>query len=115
MAFDEKLANKIRETLMHESTLEEKQMFGGICFMVNGKMCIGVMKNEMLCRIAPERKEELLERTGVSEMKFTGRPMKSYVLVAREAMNTKQKFEYWIQLCLDFNSKAKASKKKKKR
>lgn len=101
MAYDEKLANKIREALMNEPKLEEKQMFGGICFMVNGKMCIGVMKDEMLCRIARELKDELLEKEGCREMAFTGRPMKSFVLVAKEAMNTKKKFEYWIQLCLD--------------
>lgn len=111
MAYNEKLANRIREALVELPSVEEKRMFGGVCFMVNGKMCIGVMKEEMMCRIDPELKEALLEKDGCRSMAFSGKHMKSYVLVGDEGMKTKKTFDQWVNLCLDFNSKAKASKK----
>lgn len=82
--------------------------------MINGKMCIGVVNDEMMCRIGPEKYEAALEKEGCREMAFTGRPMKGFVYVSDEGIKTKKDFEYWINLCLEFNSKAKSSKKKKK-
>src|ERR1700752_653437 len=112
MAFNEKLADRIREALVNVPKVEEKFMFGGVCFMVNGKMCVGVVKDEMMCRIDPAMDEVALEITGCRRMDFTGKPMKGYVFVSEEGMKTKKAFEYWVDLCLEFNSKAKASKKK---
>lgn len=112
MAFDEKLVNRIRESLVDIEKVEEKNMFGGVCFMVDGKMCIGVVKDEMMCRIDPKKDEIALEKTGCRRMDFTGKPMKGYVFISEEGMKTKKSFEYWVDLCLEFNSKAKASKKK---
>lgn len=112
MAYNEKLAQRIAEFLVHLPNVVEKHMFGGVCFMVNGKMCIGVVKDELMCRIDPEIEEVVLEKNGCRPMDFTGRPMKGYVFVSDEGMKTKKALEYWINLCLDFNSKAKASKKK---
>lgn len=114
MAFNEKLSNRIREAVADIPKVEEKYMFGGVCYMVNGKMCIGVVKDEMMCRIDPAVYEEALEKPGCREMVFTGRPMKGYVFVSEEGIKTKKAFDYWIKLCLEFNSKAKAAKKKKK-
>ena len=114
MAFNEKLGDKIREALVNVPNVEEKYMFGGICYMVNGKMCIGVVKDEMMCRIDPERENEALEKTGCRPMDFTGKPMKGYVYVSEEGMKKKKDFDYWIELCLKFNAQAKASKKRKK-
>jgi TfoX/Sxy family transcriptional regulator of competence genes len=114
MAFNEKLSNRIREAIAHLPNVEEKYMFGGICYMLNGKMCIGVVKDEMMCRIDPVIYEEALEKNGVREMVFTGRPMKGYIYVNEEGMKTKKDFDYWIGLCVDFNKKAKAAKKRKK-
>lgn len=114
MPFDEKLNNKIREALAHIEHVEEKHMFGGTCFMVNGKMCVGVVKDEMMCRINPDIYEEALSKNGCREMVFTGKPMKGYVFVDKHSMQSKKEFIYWINLCLDFNSIAKSSKKKKK-
>lgn len=81
--------------------------------MVNGKMCLGVVKDEMMCRIDPEIEDKALERTGCRPMDFSGRPMKGYVYVSEEGMKKKKDFDYWITLCLDYNPMAKASKKKK--
>lgn len=113
MAYNEKLANRIRESLVHLNDIEEKEMFGGICFMVNGKMCIGVVKEEMMCRINPELDETVLEMHGCRPMDFTGKRMKGYVFVSDEGIKTKKQFDYFIGLCLDFNVLAKSSKKKK--
>ena len=114
MAYNEKLADRIRIRLAEVPKVEEKFMFGGVCFMVKGKMCIGIVKDEMMCRIGPDAYETALEKNGCREMVFTGKPMKGYVYVSDEAMKSKKDFDYWINLCLDFNSKAKASKKKSK-
>ena len=114
MAFNEKLADRIREALVDIPNVEEKFMFGGVCFMVDGKMCIGVVKDEMMCRIDPEMEDIALEKNGCRQMDFTHRPMKGYVYVSDEGMKKKKDLEYWVGLCLEFNSKAKASKKKKK-
>lgn len=113
MAYSEKLADRIREAIADYPNVEEKFMFGGVCFMVNGKMCIGVVKDEMMCRINPDVYEEALHKNGCREMVFTGKPMKGYVFVSDEGMKTKKEFEYWISLCLEFNSQAKAAKRKK--
>jgi len=115
MAFSEKISDRIREALVDIPDVEEKHMFGGLCFMVNGKMCIGINDDEMMCRIDPEKELEALDRAGCRKMDFTGRPMKGYVYVNKEGMKTKADFDYWVDLCLEFNQIAKASKKKGKK
>lgn len=114
MAYDENLALRIRETLSGIKRVEEKKMMGGLAFMVNDKMCVGIIKDEMMCRIGPEIYEEALEKPGCREMDFTGRPMKGYVLVDFSGMKKKKDFDFWIDLALAFNKIAKASKKKSK-
>jgi TfoX/Sxy family transcriptional regulator of competence genes len=112
MAYDEKLSDRIREALADVPSVEEKKMFGGICYMVDGKMCVGVVKDEMMCRIDPDIYEEALKKRGCREMDFAGKPMEGYVYVSAEGMQTKEQFDYWINLCLEYNPKAKSSKKK---
>lgn len=113
MAFDEKLNDRIREAIADLPNVEEKHMFGGTCFMLNGKMCVGVVKDEMMCRIDPLIYEEALEKEGCREMKFTGKAMKGYVFVNEDGYKSQKQFEYWLNLCLEFNKKAKAAKKRK--
>lgn len=115
MPYSEKLTSRIREALVDTSKVAEKYMFGGVCFMVNNKMCLGVVQDEMMCRIHPEKEEEALERIGCRRMDFTGRPMRGYVFVSEEGMKSKKEFMYWINLSLDFNKLAKSSKKAVKR
>jgi len=114
MAYSEKLVDRIREALATQKLLEEKRMFGGVCFMVNDKMCVGVNGDEMMCRIDPDAAEVALERNYARPMDFTGKPMKGYVFVHEDGLKKKADFEYWINLSLEFNKKAKSSKKKKK-
>ena len=113
MAYNEKLANRIRESLSDISQVEEKEMMGGLTFMVKGKMCVGIIKDEMMCRIDPEFHNAAIEQTGCRTMDFTKRPMKGYVMVDDTGMKTKKEFEYWLGLALTFNKKAKSSKTKK--
>ncbi len=113
MAYNEKLADRIRERLADLPNIEEKEMMGGLTFMYNGKMCIGIIKDEMMCRIDPGLQDTALEKDGCRVMDFTGRPMKGYVMVDDTGMKSKKDFEYWVNLCLEFNKKAKSSKKKK--
>jgi TfoX/Sxy family transcriptional regulator of competence genes len=114
MAYSETLANRIRTRLQTLDNLEEKEMMGGLTFMYNSKMCMGIIKDEMMCRIDPELHEIAIEKTGSRTMEFTKRPMKGYVMVDETGFRANVDFEYWVNLCLDFNPKAKSSKKKKK-
>ena len=114
MPFDEKLNSRIREALADLPEVEGKKMFNGACYMLNGKMCISVVKDEMMCRIDPEKYEAVLEKDGCREMIHKGKPLKGYVLVSNEGIKTKRDFDYWINLSLEFNKKAKSSMKKKK-
>ena len=113
MPYDEKLANRIRERLAELDNVEEKKMMGGLCFMVNDKMCVGIMKDDLMCRIDPEVYESSLEKTGCKEMALGGKTMKGYVLVDETGTRTKKDLECWVHLALEFNPKAKSSKKKK--
>ena len=115
MAYNEKLADRIRESLENVPNVAEKFMFGGVCFMVNDKMCVGVVKDEMMCRIDPNMDEIVLEMNGCRQMDFTGKPMKGYIFISEDGMKIKKSFDYWINLCLEFNLTAKASKKKPKK
>jgi TfoX/Sxy family transcriptional regulator of competence genes len=112
MSYNEQLSHRIRESLMHVNKVEEKAMFGGLCFMVNDKMCIGVVKDEIMCRIDPDIYDDVLERPGCRPMDFSGKVMKGFVFVDEHGTKNKKDLNYWIDLCLQFNPKAKASKKK---
>ncbi|MFH1000110.1 MAG: TfoX/Sxy family protein [Bacteroidota bacterium] len=112
MAYNEELASRIREQLYKLQNIEEKAMMGGLTFMYNGKMCLGIIKDELMCRINPEIHEIMVEKEGCRTMDFTKRPMKGYILVDETGMRTQKDFEFWIKLALDFNQFAKSSKKK---
>lgn len=112
MAYDEQLANRVRERLALFTEANEKAMMGGLVFMVDGKMCVGIIKDELMCRIHPDWQTELLEKEGCRIMDFTHRPMKGYILVDSSGMKTVNDLDQWIRLALEFNPLAKASKKK---
>lgn len=114
MAYNEKITNRVREALKSVSNIEEKKMFGGIAFMVNGKMCVSVGNDRIMCRIDPVIHEEVIKRTGCRTVEMKGREYKGYVYINAEGMKTKKDFDYWIALALDFNKKARASKPARK-
>jgi TfoX/Sxy family transcriptional regulator of competence genes len=113
MAFDEKLRDRTREIISktHKIT-EEKKMFGGLCFMVNDKIRVGIMKDEMMVQLDPEVYDKVLDMDGCHSMDFSGKPMRGFVFVDSSELSTQKKLNYWVQLALDFNKVAKASKKK---
>lgn len=116
MSYNEKLADRTREIIAKtHMNVEEKRMFGGLCFMVNHKMCVSVEKERLMVRLDPAIYEEVMEKEGCKPMDFTGKIMKGYVFVDIDALNTKTKLEYWIKLALEFNKIARESKKKTKK
>jgi len=114
MAYSEILANRIREQFQYVEGVSEKEMMGGLTFMVNDKMCVGIIKDEMMCRIDPDRYEEALEKTGCHEMDFTGRPMKGWVMIDDSGMKNQEEVRQWIELALEYNTLAKKSVRKSK-
>ncbi len=114
MAYNEKLANNVRKLIaLTHKNVDEKTMFGGLCFMVNDKMCVGVEKERLMVRLNPDKYDGVMEKEGCRPMDFTGRVMKGYVFVDAAVITTKKKLHYWVQLALEYNKIAKASKKKK--
>jgi len=110
MAYSEELTNRVRKVLADIPNVEEKKMFSGITFMVNGKMCITVGNDRIMCRIDPAIHEKVIERKGCRTVIMKGREYRGYVYVSEEGMKTKKDFDYWVSLALDFNKWAKASK-----
>jgi TfoX/Sxy family transcriptional regulator of competence genes len=115
MAFDEYLAERIRIYLKQQHvSFTKKMMIGGIAFMVNDKMCVGVVKKSLMARIDPVIYEILLKKKGCRVMDFTGRPMKGYVFVDSPGTEMDADLAYWVDLALEYNPKAKSSKKSRK-
>ena len=116
MAYNEFLADRISQFFRERSvSFEARKMMGGLCFMVDDKMCVGLNRDEIMARIDPEIYEESLTKPGCKEMNFTGRPMKGFVFLTDDATDLDNDLNQWLQLALDFNPKAKASKKRKKK
>ncbi|SFE16498.1 Transcriptional regulator of competence genes, TfoX/Sxy family [Chitinophaga sp. CF118] len=115
MSYNEQLADRVREAVAGAGDIEEKKMFGGMCFMVNGKMCICVRDEEIMCRISPEDYAASIEKTGCRPMIHGGKTMIGYIYVNEDAIRTKKEFDYWVKTSLAFNKDAKAAKPKKKK
>jgi len=112
--YNEALANRIAEKLMHLPDVEEKEMFTALIFMVDGKMCIGVFKNDLMLRLNPDDIECLNNKDGWEQMTMGGKQMKGYILVSEDVLNRNDELDFWIKLALDFNPFAKSSKKRHK-
>lgn len=116
MAFNEHLADRIKDLLDDRKIkYSEKKMFGGLCFLVDDKMLLGVEKNRLMTRIDPEDEAKALKKKGAKPMDFTGRVMKGFLFVDDDAVDTDKELSYWIDLCMKYNPKAKSSKKKGKK
>ena len=110
------MLDRMRHILREKKVLwEEKKMFGGLCFMVNDKMCFGTYQGGLMARVNPEHVSEMIEREGAEQMIHGGRPMKGYVWIDPAGYDLDEDLEFWLQACLDFNPQAKSSKKKKKK
>ena len=102
MAFDEGLAQRIREQFQARSNVEEKKMFGGLCFMVSNHMCVGIVKDTLMARVGPDNYQDCLKKKYASEMDFTGKAMKGMVYVAPEGIESDPDLERWLNTCIRF-------------
>ena len=102
MAFDEKLAERIRDCLARRKNVEAKKMFGGIGFLLNGNMLVGVWKDSLIARVGPDAYDDALLEPDVKEFDITGRPMKGWVLVEPEGVEGDGQLAGWIERALGF-------------
>lgn len=114
MPYSQKLYERLQQSLASIPNVEEKKMFSGIAFIVNGKMCMTVGPDRIMCRIDPALHDEALKKKGTKTVQMRARDYRGYVYVSADAIATKKELDHWVNLCLDFNKRAKASKKKKK-
>lgn len=113
MAYNESLGERIDSVLAHKRlSYEAKEMMGGLVFMVNDKMCVGIIKNELMVRIGSDGYADALTKKGCHAMEF-GRKSKSFVLVNEDGIDLDDDLEVWIDRALAFNAVAKKSKKKR--
>lgn len=97
MAYDEALADRARSAIGKRPDVSEKKMFGGVAFLLDEKMFVGIVKEELLVRVGPERFEEALARPHVRPMDFTGRPMVGFVYVAAPGCRTVKQVAAWAE------------------
>ena len=120
MAYDAYLAERVLQYFSSRKiAAEQKKMMGGLCFMVDGKMCCGIHFDKkraeqlLMVRIGEAAQREQQEKTGVYPMDFTGRPMKGYLYVSEAVVDQETNLEFWLDLCIKFNPQATQSKKKR--
>jgi len=102
MSYDEGLAERIRDVLQDRTDVEEKKMFGGLCFMVSNHMCCGIVNETLMARVGPDQYEKCLARKHASEMDFTGRAMKGMVYVSPGGIKSDSSLARWIKYCTIF-------------
>ena len=103
MAYDEGLAQRIREALGERAGVDEKRMFGGLAFMVRGHMTVGIIGEELMVRVGADAYEASLKRPHARPMTFTGKPIETMVYVSTEGFEEDEDLESWIGLALAFN------------
>ena len=102
MAYDEGLAERLRDALARRGGITEKKMFGGLAFMTRGYMVVGIVGDALMARVGPEGYEDALARPHARVMDFTGKPMKGYVLVDPAGVDDDEDLGAWVELCLRF-------------
>lgn len=102
MAYDEALAQRVRETLHGTRGVTERRMFGGIAFMLRGHMFVGISEGSLMARVGPQNYERTLAMDGAREMDFTGKPMRGYVFVGPQSLRAATDLRRWVKLCADF-------------
>jgi len=102
MAYNETLAARVRQILSSVMGFSERKMFGGLCFLIHGNMCCGVLKNELVLRLDPELARETLGGPHTRPMDFTGRPMKGFVFVEGGGLHTDRQLRAWVSMALSF-------------
>jgi hypothetical protein len=96
MAFDEDLAARVRDALARQNGIEEKKMFGGLCFLLHGNLLVGVWKDSLIARLGPDEGPAALEEPHVRVFDVTGRPMRNWVLVEPEGVEDDDQLAAWV-------------------
>lgn len=104
MAYDEKLAQRVRTALADDKAVTERKMFGGIAFLRNGLMFVGVLNDSLMARVGKDNYSHSLRRSHVREMDFTGKPMRGYVFVDAPGLETDEQLQFWLECCSQFVS-----------
>lgn len=102
MAYDEGLAQRVRELLEEHPGFNEKKMFGGICFLLYGNMACGIISDDIIVRVGKEKYDDLLQLPHVKKFDITGRPMKGWVMVSYEGYESDEDLSEWIERGVDF-------------
>jgi TfoX/Sxy family transcriptional regulator of competence genes len=113
LPFDEKLRDRMKLALEGIPKVKEKKFFNGAVFMVDGKLCISIRKSQVMFRIDPAIHDELIHKKGCQTMIMGKHEYIGYVLVDDDVLKTPKEVDYWVELALDFNKRAKASRKSK--
>ena len=114
MSYDTVLEKKIEDITLSWEMLEKKKMFGGICYLINGNMSFGIWKNNLIVRMAPELAVEKLKDRNVKEFDITGKPMKGWVMVEKEAWQERKNLVAWLDIGRSFAVALPKKVKKKK-
>ena len=115
MAYDEDLANRIREALSDVRDTGEIAMFGGLCFTVGGHMAVGIVGDELMVRVGPDGYPAALARPHAREMTFTGRSMKGFVFIEKAGLRTQPMLSSWVDPAVEFVRTLPPKKPKKTR
>lgn len=110
MAYDQFLAQRVREILARRKGFAAKEMMGGITFLLNGNMCCGVDKDHLMVRVGPERYTEALAQPHARPMDFTGRPLRGFVFVDPPGFKTDNRLREWVMRGVDFAASLPAKK-----
>jgi TfoX/Sxy family transcriptional regulator of competence genes len=102
MAFSDALAQRMRDTLQPLTMVEEKKMFGGVAYMVNRNMAVGVIRDNLIVRVGLENYQASLQKPGADFFQPTGKPMAGWVTIGPEGYQTEDELSYWIKLALEF-------------
>ena len=113
MSYDEALAERVRAVLSVRRDVEEKKMFGGLSFMVNGGMCCGLTATRFMVRVGPDQFEAMLAQPHARPMDFTGRPLKGLLYVDPAGLKTKAALAKWVKRGVDFVATLPAKKPKR--
>lgn len=112
MAYSEALAGRVRHALGDRPGISERKMFGGLCFMVDEKMFLGVMTDHIMCRVGPDAHDEAMAKPGVRLMDFTGRPMQGYIYATGPAIEGDAALKAWVDQTYAFADSLPAKKPK---
>jgi len=112
VAYDETLARRVRAITRGRKDVVEKMMFGGIAFMCDGHMACGIVQDELMVRVGPERHDEMLARPHVRPMDFTGRPMRGFLYVTPAGIEQAHELQSWVELAFEIAGTAPAKPRK---